>query len=317
LAQPLTATLRAHLEAAYGMQVKALTELDAGTFRVDRDDGPSCIARRFPASRPLERVYGDAEILDGLEELGYPAERCADPSPVSVLDGEGVLITAYVPSVPRAQRRAAIGEAGGLRAVGELLARLDSIASPRPAFARDGGAWHHLTDGPPSAEIAAVSALLGETGRLVSGGGRALIDALRENVDELDGADGLPLGFSHPDLVVANVVASSGGGIVVVDWTGAGQAPRVWALAFLLWSVGYGGDLRRVERAVAGYRRRVRPEPEELARLAAVMRVRPLVLDTWSFCTGRKTLEQVSDAMRESRTRCDAIAARACEAFAS
>jgi Ser/Thr protein kinase RdoA (MazF antagonist) len=299
------------------MHVSGLTELDAGTFRIDRRDGPSCIARRFPTTRPLERVQGDAEILDGLEQLGYPAERCADPSPVSVLDGQGVLITAYVPSVPRAQRRAAIGEAGGLRAVGELLARLDSLSSPRPAFARAGGAWHHLADGLPTAEIEAARAMLDETQRLVSGSGRALVDALRENVDELDVGEGLPVGFSHPDLVVANIVASQDGGIVVVDWTGAGQAPRVWALAFLLWSVGYGGDLRRVERTVAGYRRRVSPEPEELARLEAVMRVRPLVLDTWSFCTGRKTLEQISDAMRESRTRCEAIAARACEAFVS
>ncbi|HEV3047972.1 MAG TPA: hypothetical protein VGY13_11505 [Solirubrobacteraceae bacterium] len=56
---------------------------------------------------------------------------------------------------------------------------------------------------------------------------------------------------------------------MVIDWAGAGQAPRMWSLAFLLWSVGFGGDLARVDRAVAGYRSRVVPVPEELEAFAA------------------------------------------------
>ena len=54
--------------------------------------------------------------------------------------------------------------------------------------------------------------------------------------------------------------------MVLVDWSGAGRAPRAWSLAFLLWSVGLGGDLARVDRVIDGYRRRVRTAPEELDR---------------------------------------------------
>jgi hypothetical protein len=41
------------------------------------------------AAHPASRygVEGDATVLDALPEAGFPAERCADPSPVSELDG--------------------------------------------------------------------------------------------------------------------------------------------------------------------------------------------------------------------------------------
>jgi hypothetical protein len=103
----------------------------------------------------------------------------------------------------------------------------------------------------------------------------------------------------------------------VVDWTGAGRAPRAWSLAFLLWSVGYGGDLRRVDRTVAGYGRHVAPEPEELGRLEALIRVRPTVFDAWAFSTGRKTLEQVTADIAASHETAAAIAGRARAAFAT
>jgi hypothetical protein len=41
-----------HLAAQYGIEVSALTELDRDVFRVDRGEGPSLVARVFPASRP-------------------------------------------------------------------------------------------------------------------------------------------------------------------------------------------------------------------------------------------------------------------------
>ncbi len=52
-------------------------------------------------------------------------------------------------------------------------------------------------------------------------------------------------------------------------------------------TVGFGGDLARVERIVGGYRRHVRPEPEELARLDTLIATRPIVFEAWSFATGR------------------------------
>jgi Ser/Thr protein kinase RdoA (MazF antagonist) len=308
--------LPAHLEATYGVQVSGLSELDRGVFRVDRGDGPSWVARLFPAARPVERVCEDGAILAALEELELPAERCAANQPVSVLEGQGLLVTEHVPSVPRGERRAAIIQAGGLRAVGDLLGRLSSLAHARAPFARAGGSWHHLADGPPAAEIEAAAAMLGDVGRLVPAGQRALYDELFEELRTVDGGDGLPESFIHADLVLANIIASQEGGLVVVDWAGAGQGPRVWALAFLLWSVGFGGDPRRVQRVVAGYRRHVRLEADELSRLGEIIRARPVIFDAWMFCLGRKTLEDAVRDARESRQRSREIADWARVAFA-
>src|SRR5690348_89065 len=64
-----------HLEAQYGIEVAKVSELDANVLRIDRKDGPSWVARAFPAVRDVEVVEGDAEILQYLAEQGYPAER--------------------------------------------------------------------------------------------------------------------------------------------------------------------------------------------------------------------------------------------------
>jgi len=78
-----TEGLPAHLERVWGIQVDKATELDLGVSRVDRRDGPSWVARLFPRVRPIECVRGYAEILHFLESQDLPAERCANPSPVS------------------------------------------------------------------------------------------------------------------------------------------------------------------------------------------------------------------------------------------
>ena len=62
------------------------------------------MARVFPAARPAGAAGGDAAILDFLAGPDFPAERCAAPDPVSVLDGQDVLVTDYVQAVPRNSR---------------------------------------------------------------------------------------------------------------------------------------------------------------------------------------------------------------------
>ncbi len=74
---------------------------------------------------------------------------------------------------------------------------------------------------------------------------------------------------------------------MIVDWTGAGRGPRIWSLAFLLWAAG-ARELDLVDVVVLAYASHVQLEPEELARLAQAICVRPLVLDTWAVCAGRK-----------------------------
>jgi Ser/Thr protein kinase RdoA (MazF antagonist) len=309
--------LQSHLEATYGIAVTRISELDLGVFRVDQRSGPSWVARLFPAVRAVERAAGDAEILDLLAGCGFPAERCAvpDAASVSLLDGQGLLVTEHVNEVPRGERREEVRRLGGVRALAEMLGRLHALPAAGGAAARDGGAWHHLTDGRPEDEIAAAAGLLADAEGLVPDGDKPLYESLREEVEAIDGCTGLPQALIHPDFVMANVLASPERGLVVVDWTGAGRGPRLWPLAFLLYSQGVLG-LRRVDYVVDGYRRQVRLEPEELARLAEVVRARPVIFETWAFCVGRRGLAEVVQRIAAAREQADAITARARLAFA-
>jgi len=262
--------------------------------------------------RPRDRADGDAEVLRWLAQQDYPAERLAADHPVSELESQPLLVTTYVTPAPSQERRAAIVAAGGLRALGWLLGRLQTLDDPPE---RAGGAWHHLADGDPGAEAEALRTLVAEAGSSVPARGRRHYDALRIAVEELDTGAGLPAAFTHPDFVMANVVAPGDGRMVLVDWAGAGRAPRMWSLGFLLWAVGFGGDLARVDRAVDGYRRRVRPEPEELERLEAIVAARPVVFEAWAFATGRTPLAEAARGLADTRRRATAIAARARLAF--
>src|SRR6202012_3108405 len=96
-------------------------------YRVERADGPTWGGRLFPEGRPRARGDGGAGILPWLPPRDYPAERLPPPEPVSLLDGQPLLVTAYVPPVPRYERRTAIAAAGGLRVLGWLLGRLHTL----------------------------------------------------------------------------------------------------------------------------------------------------------------------------------------------
>jgi Ser/Thr protein kinase RdoA (MazF antagonist) len=313
--------LRAHLETRYGITVDAMAELDLGVWRVRRADGRDWAARWFPARRPAEAVAGDAAILRYLAAYEFPAERCAADEPVSVLHDRPVLVTEWADPVPRQQRRDAIRAAGGLRQLGALLGRLhalDTTPTARAggmgigpgdgAVARPGGAWHHLADGLPSAEIAAASRMLAEAAPVIPDAERAAFDALRAEVAALDAAEGLPEGLIHPDFVLANVVATPDG-IVLVDWAGAGRGPRLWSLAFLLYTEA-AKDPRRAGAVLLGYREHVTLEAEELDRLQAVARARPLVLRAWSVCMGQTTPTDAMAAASKTKALTEMIATR-------
>jgi hypothetical protein len=119
--------------------------------------------------------------------------------------------------------------------------------------------------------------------------------------------------------VLANVVAparpQAGRELVVVDWTGSGRAPRVWPLAFLLWSVGAGGDLKRVDRVMRGWgggTRWAQPRAlgtEERERLPAIIAARPIALEAWSYATGRRAASGAARRIAEIRRVAATIAA--------
>lgn len=310
--------LRAHLEATYGIEVVRMSELDVGVFRVDHADGPSWVARRYPSSRPLDRVVGDASILQALADQDYPSERWAGPDPVSVFDRSPVMVTEYVDTVPRSRRAETIRGLGGLRLLGELLGRLQTLelTAAEEVLGRRGGCWHHLAEGDPDDELEAADAQLRAAEQHIATGERAAIRSLRADINDLRGSCvGLPEALVHPDLVLGNVVASPTQGLVIVDWAGTGRSARLWSLGYLLFSEG-AKDLRRVDRVVAGYQRYVQPEPEEFARLPALARIRPLTLQVWSYCVGRKPVVEAAAAVASDRELAEAVASRAMAAFA-
>ncbi len=284
-------------------------ELDVGVFRVDRRDGPSWVARVFRAERPAADVAAEAELLRALEEAGFPAERCADGEPVSGWEEQTVLVTEFVeaaaPLKPPGRPAALLGAMlGGLHA--------------RPGTRlRAGGAWHHLSfTGGPREEIAAGADLLDEAVSEVPARQLAIFDRLREAVERADDCDDLPHALVHPDFVPANAIPTPDERLVIVDWTGAGRGPRLWSLGFLLWAAG-ARHPRLVDVVVSRYRKRVTLEPEELDRLEGAIGGRPLMLDCWSFCHGRRSLAATVERIDETRELANKIAARARRAFAA
>jgi hypothetical protein len=292
--------LARHLEAHYGIDISRLDELDQEVVQVERNDGPSWVARRFPPERSRADVEGDAAILRLLER--FPAERCAHPDAVSELEGRQVLVTEFV-----AGQRAGPG-----RRTFATLAVLLGMMHERSwrLELRAGGGWHHVTPrGGPAAEIAATAALL-EAAQPARGRDRADRDALRDELAQSDDGGGLPEALLHPDFVPANAIRTPEGRLVVVDWSGAGRGPRLWALAFLLYAAG-ARDLELVDDLVPRYCAHAALQPAELERLAAVMRVRPLVLDCWVHLNRPGRLGPLVERLAELRDRSQAVAERA------
>ncbi|MGH9120363.1 MAG: phosphotransferase, partial [Acidimicrobiales bacterium] len=214
--------LRSHLEVRYGVEVSSMSVLDLGVYRVDLASGVSWVARYFPEERTLEAAEGDAQVLRYLASCDYPAERLATAELASICDRRPVVVTGWVEDVPREKRRDAIKAAGGLRRFGELLGVLHNLPDGAGAPSHAGGAWHHLADGGPSAEIAAAERLLSHSEHLVPVGEWAAYESLRSALDGLDGGLGLPQALTHPDFVLPNTIANPEVGLVLVDWTGAG-----------------------------------------------------------------------------------------------
>jgi Ser/Thr protein kinase RdoA (MazF antagonist) len=305
----MTKELARHLEDQYGVDVAGVEALDVGVFRVDHRDGTRWVARVFSdEDRPLARVQEDAAILRGLERAGFPAERCACDSPVSEFSGNGVLVTSFLedhgPLKPGAP--AAI--------LGALLGRLHM----HPATdLRAGGAWHHLSsEGGPREEISAAAALLDEHVSEVGVRELALLDRLRDEVERADDCHDLPHAFVHPDFVPANAISTAEGRLAIVDWAGSGRGPRLWSLGFLLWAAG-ARHPRLVDVAVSRYRRSIELEPAELERLEGAIRGRPIMLEIWSVCAGRRELGVAVDGIEHVRRLATSIASRARQAFAA
>ena len=294
--------LPAHIEATYGVRVERARELDLGVHRVDLASGTTWVARVSPVCRPPEAAESDARLLHWLCGAGIPAERPAQPQPVSVQEGQPVLVTEFVPGP-----KAAAGEET-FRYLGDLMGRLHLLPTSASPAMRPGGAWHHLAlDCGLGEEKAAALSLFGHARPRVSPGEEALYDRLAADLAGSPTFEELPYAFGHPDLVPSNVVGSRDGCGVIVDWAGAGLAPRIASLGALLWAAALSSTRKAANfaNALGAYRSVVKLEPGEVAQLGAAMRARPLILACWAFATGRRELSDVAKQWDAQRAAID------------
>ncbi len=294
-------TLGDHLTSTYGVAVTATKKLDLGVYLVERADDARWVARVFPSCRTPEAVNREAALLEWLADKGFPAERCAHSRPVSRHHGQPVLVTEFVagtraPATPAAYRT-----------LGRLLGRLHSLAPPAAHHRAEvdrqvAGAWHHLVlDAGIACEKVAARELFGAARFRVGHGEWPAYDALGADLEGLQDLAALPHALSHPDPVPVNCLNFTKDP-TLVDWTGAGWAPRVAALGSLLWAASTRGP-SCVEAAVSGYRSLVEPEPAELSHLEVAMWRWPLVLACWTFATGRADLSGQAARWNTSKAR--------------
>jgi Ser/Thr protein kinase RdoA (MazF antagonist) len=280
----ITVDLCGHIEQHYGVVVASSVSLDEGTMKLELADGRRWVARIFAAERPLATTEVEAALLRRLEQAGFPAERCADERPVSSCDGRPVLVTEFIAG-PHARSFAWLGA---------LLSGLHM----RPGDGLPaGGGWHHVAVGTPADEIAAVADLLDEAVARVRARELALLDRLRAAAERADDCHDLPHCLVHPDFVPANAIQGERSPIII-DWAGAGRGPRLWSLGFLLWVA---ASQSRLEAVISRYTRRVTLEPEELDRLEGAIWGRPVMLDCWSFATGRTPLPLAAERVEQAQ----------------
>jgi Ser/Thr protein kinase RdoA (MazF antagonist) len=293
------ATLASHLNTTYGIDVAAMTELDLGVIRVDRHDGPSWVVRIFPRFRRLDDVRRDANVLERLERYGFPAERNAAPESVSTHEDQAVLVTEFIPGERPKPGGRTFAYLGGL--LGALHAREITKVAP-------GGGWHHLVStGTPSDEVRALRALLDGYASSVAPADRAAFKALSAEVSKIDVCEDLPHCFVHPDMVPLNAIELDDGSLAIIDWANAGRGPRLWSLGMALFAAGI-RDMRPVEKLVSRYVKWRSLEPEEMGRLDAAIRARPLTIHAWEVVHGRKPLSETKQTIRFLRRTSQEIA---------
>jgi Ser/Thr protein kinase RdoA (MazF antagonist) len=299
--------LSAHVAERYGIEVVGEETLDVGVVRLVCRPGVPWVVRLFPADRPLAEAEHDAEVLRVLEQrTRFPAERLAHEEPVSVYEGQAVLVTQFV------EGRAGVGTVNVLRALGRMLGGLHGHTAAPGIIDWPGGAWHHLAmaGGAPGADVDVALAALDEVEPALDAEERAALRSVRSLLARAEDGAGLPEGLLHPDFAPPNVIWTPDRRLVAVDWTGAGRGPRLIALGFLLLASG-ARDPAGVDAMIEGYRSAVDLDPEEWERLPGAITMRPLLYDAWGAAVGRRTFAGVLAAAEERRSLGAEIAARA------
>jgi Phosphotransferase enzyme family len=208
--QELLEKLRKYLEKRYQTEIVELIQLDRGVLHAVRRKSPNWVVRVFSPLRPLELAQGDAQVLGFLEKQGFPAERCADPNPVSNPAGRPVVITEFVEGEkPEPSQEV-------FKRLGELLGDLNSLNSNN---IREGGSLHHYAKlgGAPRKEIDAAISWLEEIKEKVPKQNEEMFNLLHTELSGADDCHDLPKALVHPDAILKNIVRTQDDKLVLVD----------------------------------------------------------------------------------------------------
>ena len=165
--------------------------------------------------------------------------------------------------------------------LGDLLGRLHALPEGAGAVARDGGAEETeggFYVGRPERDLAAAMSFLVGVEDRVSPDGREKFEWLRDQIENADGATGLPEALTHSNFHLWAAVGMPGS-LVLIGWAGAGRGARLPALAWLLRTAAEAGP-DNVTAVTRGYRDHVQLDDAELTRLPAILNLRPL----WLAC---------------------------------
>ncbi|HUP85176.1 MAG TPA: phosphotransferase [Acidimicrobiales bacterium] len=135
-------------------------------------------------------------------------------------------------------------------------------------------------------------------------------DVLDHELEVLDVGEGLPSALTHPDFCAPNVMLGPHGRAVLVDWTGAGMAPRITSLGLLLSSTG--GSRDSIDAVLSGYASAGVPvlEADELDRLQDAIRGFGFILACWGVVYFGARPSHVAATLMMSRASARSIADR-------
>lgn len=285
----VAARLGALLEREYRLRIEKLTPFfelpDRAVYRADTAAGEALVVRLFPATRPLDRIEGDAAVLRYAAAAGIPAEQhvaAADGRASVQLGGRGLMVTRHVAG-GRPDR-----DEEGLRQMGEIAGRLSSLL-PAPGDVQ----LNRRAGSLPREDLAQGRAWLDRV-RAVPGGRRDEVEVIGRALDGTSDCESLPAALIHPDCQAVNAIRDGEGTVTMIDWAGAGLGPRIVPLGLVLFSCVVQTaeddppalDLGRVEPIVEGFCRHGIVTVAELDHLADAVRFRPLVIAARELAQG-------------------------------
>lgn len=243
------------LDNVYGFEPASVASLslfdnpDRGVYRVEDAQGQAWLLRLARQTSDEPWMLRPASVLQWLDAQSFPAPRVR-PTLTGALVGThagwwSCLLT-FVHGHMIEPQPAPLG------AVGAALAQLHALGLTPGAAALPPSPWHPATAIPTTLE--ALSAAAGLPSSL-----QPLRQGLAEAAHQLEQRTNLPLSLVHGDCWHTNAIQTEHGGIVFVDWDGAGRGLPVLDLGQILLASHY--DLAQPLR--------LQPDPKRMAAILA------------------------------------------------